>query len=74
MLRFYHGIAQAELGLHLASIASLDSVVRLILAALLDHGRHFPEPAKIPAFPRARGSQASIRLSMTLSVSQTARK
>jgi hypothetical protein len=35
MLRFFVGIAQADLGLHLASIASLDSAVCLILAALL---------------------------------------
>ena len=34
--RFYHGIAQANVGLHLASIAALDSAVCLILAALLE--------------------------------------
>jgi hypothetical protein len=32
---FYHGIAQANIGLHLASIAALDSAVCRILAALL---------------------------------------
>ncbi len=36
LLRFYHGIAQADIGLHLASIAALDSAVCLILAALLE--------------------------------------
>src|SRR5712671_8122934 len=35
LLRFYHGIAQADIGVHLASIASLDSAACLILSALL---------------------------------------
>jgi hypothetical protein len=35
LFRFYHGIAQPDIGLHLASIAALDSAVCLILAALL---------------------------------------
>lgn len=39
LLRFYHSIAQADIGLHLASIAALDSAVCLILAALLEPDR-----------------------------------
>jgi|SRR5712671_6977256 hypothetical protein len=39
LLCFYHGIAQADIGLHLASIAALDSAVCLILAALLEPDR-----------------------------------
>ena len=39
LLRFYHCIAQADIGLHLASIAALDSAVCLILAALLETDR-----------------------------------
>ncbi len=39
LLRFYHCIAQADIGLHLASIAALDSAVCLILAALLGTDR-----------------------------------
>jgi hypothetical protein len=35
LLHFYHGLAQPEIGLHLASIASLDAAVCSILAALL---------------------------------------
>jgi hypothetical protein len=35
LLRFYHGIAQVEIGLHLASIAALDSAVCVILSNLL---------------------------------------
>jgi hypothetical protein len=35
LLRFYHGLAQPDIGLHLASIASLDAAVCSILAALL---------------------------------------
>ena len=35
LLRFYHGLAQPEIGLHLTSIASLDAAVCSILAALL---------------------------------------
>ncbi|HEX9464212.1 MAG TPA: hypothetical protein VGB82_16560 [Alphaproteobacteria bacterium] len=35
LFRFYHGIAYVDVGLHLASIASLDSAACLILSALL---------------------------------------
>src|ERR1700751_2641263 len=39
LVRFYHGIAQADIGLHLASIAALDSAVCVILATLLEPDR-----------------------------------
>jgi hypothetical protein len=39
LLRFYHGIAQADIGLHVASIAALGSAVCQILAALLEADR-----------------------------------
>ena len=35
LLRFYHGLVQPDIGLHLVSIASLDVAVCSILAALL---------------------------------------
>jgi hypothetical protein len=38
LAHFYHGIAHADIGLHLAAIASLDSAVCLILSALLRAG------------------------------------
>jgi hypothetical protein len=39
LLRFYHGIAQPDIGLHLASIAALDSAVCVIITALLEPDR-----------------------------------
>src|SRR5260370_10181090 len=55
LLRFYHGIAQADIGLHLASIAALDSAVCLILAALLEPDRVLAqEPAPPAIFRRAQ--------------------
>src|SRR5271166_2492983 len=39
LLRFYHGIAQADIGFHLASITALDSAVCVILSTLLAPGR-----------------------------------
>jgi hypothetical protein len=38
LAHFYHGIARADIGLHLAAIASLDSAVCVILSALLQPG------------------------------------
>ena len=53
LLRFYHGIAQADIGLHLASIAALDSAVCVILAALLEPDRVLArEPAVATIFRR----------------------
>src|SRR5260221_32520 len=65
LLRFYHGIAQADLGLHLASIAALDSAVCLILAALLERDRVLAqEPAVHAIFRRIHRDEAGhVRLS-----------
>src|SRR5258706_3874449 len=59
LLRFYHGIAQADIGLHLASIAALDSAVCLILAALLERDRVLAqEPAAHAIFRRIHSDEA----------------
>jgi hypothetical protein len=65
LLRFYHGIAQADIGLHLASIAALDSAVCLILAALLEPDRVLAqEPAATAIFRRIHRDEAGhVRLS-----------
>jgi hypothetical protein len=63
--RFYHGIAQADVGLHLASIAALDSAVCLILAALLEPDRTLAqEPVASAVFRRIHRDEAGhVRLS-----------
>jgi hypothetical protein len=63
--RFYHGIAQANVGLHLASIAALDSAVCLILAALLEPDRTLAqEPVASAVFRRIHRDEAGhVRLS-----------
>jgi hypothetical protein len=59
LLRFYHGIAQADVGLHLASIAALDSAVCLILAALLEADRVLAQqPAANAIFRRIHRDEA----------------
>src|SRR5258708_22956048 len=65
LLRFYHGVAQADIGLHLASIAALDSAVCLILAALLHPHRVLAqEPAASAIFRRIHRDEAGhVRLS-----------
>jgi hypothetical protein len=65
LLRFYHDIAQADIGLHLASIAALDSAVCLILAALLEPDRVLAqEPAATAIFRRIHRDEAGhVRLS-----------
>jgi hypothetical protein len=65
LLRFYHGIAQADIGLHLASIAALDSAVCLILAVLLQPDRVLAqEPAANRIFRRIHRDEAGhVRLS-----------
>jgi hypothetical protein len=65
LLRFYHGIAQADIGLHLASIAALDSAVCLILAALLEPDRVLAqEPVASAIFRRIHRDEAGhVRLS-----------
>ena len=66
--RFYHGIAQADIGLHLASIAALDSAVCVILAALLEPDRALArEPAVATIFRRIQRDEAGhVRLSRRL--------
>jgi hypothetical protein len=65
LLRFYHGITQPDIGLHLASIAALDSAVCLILAALLEPDRVLAqEPAANAIFRRIHRDEAGhVRLS-----------
>jgi len=65
LLRFYHGIAQADIGLHLVSIAALDSAVCVILAALLEPDRVLAqEPAVHAIFRRIHRDEAGhVRLS-----------
>ena len=65
LLRFYHGIAQADIGLHLASIAALNSAVCLILAALLEPDRVLAqEPVASAIFRRIHRDEAGhVRLS-----------
>jgi hypothetical protein len=65
LLRFYHSIAQADIGLHLASIAALDSAVCLILAALFEPDRILAqEPVASAIFRRIHRDEAGhVRLS-----------
>jgi hypothetical protein len=65
LFRFYHGIAQADIGLHLASIAALDSAVCVILAALLEPDRTLArEPVVAAIFRRIHRDEARhVRLS-----------
>jgi len=65
LLRFYHGIAQDDIGLHLASIASLDSAACLILSALLERDSILAqEPAVAAIFRRIHRDEAGhVRLS-----------
>jgi hypothetical protein len=59
LFRFYHGIAQADVGLHLASIAALDSAVCVILAALLEPDRTLAqEPVVAAIFRRIHRDEA----------------
>jgi hypothetical protein len=59
LIRFFHGIAQADIGRHLAAIAALDSAVCLILAALLQPGRAIAEePAIASIFRRIHRDEA----------------
>jgi hypothetical protein len=68
LLRFYHGIAQPEIGLHLASIAALDSAVCVILAALLEPDRVLAREPEVSAIlRRIHGDESGhVRLSRRL--------
>ena len=70
LLRFYHGIAQADIGLHLASIAALDSAVCLILAAPLEPDRVLAqEPAASAIFRGIHRDEAGhVRLSRRIAI------
>src|ERR1700747_2908619 len=48
LLRFYHGVAQPDIGLHFAAIAALDSAVCVILATLLEPDRVLAREPEIP--------------------------
>lgn len=58
LAQFYHGVARADIGLHLAAIASLDSAVCLILSALLRPGA---SSNKIPQSPPSSGAYTGMR-------------
>jgi hypothetical protein len=75
MLRFYHGIAQADIGLHLASIASLDSAVCMILSALLALDRVLAqEPVVAAIFRRIHRDEAGhVRLSRRIAAELASR-
>jgi hypothetical protein len=72
LLGFYHGIAQADIGLHLASIAARDSAVCLILAALLEADRVLAQEPRVNAIFRhihrdeARHARLSRRIAVEL--------
>jgi hypothetical protein len=69
--QFYHGIARADIGLHLAAIASLDSAVCVILSALLQPGGGVVEQdvAVAAIFRRIHRDEAKhVRLSRRLAI------
>ena len=68
LLRFYHGIAQPDIGLHLASIAALDSGICMILAMLLQPHRILAQdPAVATVLRRIQCDEARhVRLSRHL--------
>jgi len=75
MLRFYHAIAQPDVGLHLASITSLDSAVCLILSALLEPDRVLAqEPVAAAIFRRIHRDEAGhVRLSRRIAAELASR-
>jgi hypothetical protein len=76
LVRYYHGLAQDDPGQHLAGIASLDSAVCTIIAALLRSGAPLAcEPRVAAAFGRIRREEAGhVRLSRRLAVDLSGRK
>jgi hypothetical protein len=68
--QFYHGIARADIGLHLAAIASLDSAVCVILWALLQPGVVVEQDVAVTAiFRRIHRDEAKhVRLSRRLAI------
>jgi hypothetical protein len=70
LAQFYHGVARADIGLHLAAIASLDSAVCLILSALLRPGGAVEQdPAVAAIFRRIQRDEAKhVRVSRQIAV------
>jgi hypothetical protein len=68
LLRFYHGVAQTDIGLHLASIAALDSAVCVILATLLEPGGTLTQEPEVAMVLRRvhRDEAGHVRLSRRL--------
>ena len=68
LLRFYHGIAHADIGLHLASIAAVDSAVCTILATLLEPDCALAREPEVSAILRRihRDEAGHVRLSRRL--------
>ena len=67
LFRFYHGLAQDDLGRHLGGIAALDSAVCTIVALLRAHAPLAREPRVAAAFGRIRREEAGhVRLSRSL--------
>src|SRR6516165_4198711 len=68
LLRFYHGVAQTDIGLHLASIAALDSAVCVILATLLEPGGTLTQEPEVSIVLRRihRDEAGHVRLSRRL--------
>jgi hypothetical protein len=68
MVRFYHRMPQADIGLHLASIAALDSAVCTILATLLATARVLTQEATVTTILRRihRDEAGHVRLSRRL--------
>jgi hypothetical protein len=68
LVRFYHGMAQADFGLHLASIAALDSAVCKIIATLLAPARILTQEPTVAAILRRihRDEAGHVKLSRRL--------
>jgi hypothetical protein len=68
LIRFFHGMAQADLGSHLAAVAAVDSAVCQVLAALLAPGRVlWQEPTVAAILHRIHRDEAGhVRLSRRL--------
>ena len=68
LLRFYHGVAETDIGLHLASIAALDSAACVILATLLEPGGTLTQEPEVAMVLRHihHDEAAHVRLSRRL--------
>jgi demethoxyubiquinone hydroxylase (CLK1/Coq7/Cat5 family) len=70
LAQFYHGVTHADIGLHLAAIASLDSAVCVILSALLQPGGVVEQDLAVAAiFRRIHRDEAKhVRVSRRIAV------